>query len=128
MKPSTLEWIAKAEDDFTVALREYRARKNPSYDGACFHTQQCAEKYLKARLEEAGLPIQKTHDLPKLLTQALPIEPTWHVLNPDLLALNIYSVAFRYPGASANKAVALDAVKRCRRVRQTVRLSFGLPV
>jgi hypothetical protein len=30
--------------------RESRVRKNPSYDGICFHTQQCAEKYLKARI------------------------------------------------------------------------------
>jgi HEPN domain-containing protein len=55
MKPLTLEWVAKAENDFATALRESRVRKNPNYDAVCFHAQQCAEKYLKARLQEAGI-------------------------------------------------------------------------
>jgi len=52
--------IDKAEGDFIAALTLYRARKHPNYDTACYHTQQCAEKYLKARLEEAGQPIPRT--------------------------------------------------------------------
>ena len=44
MKPMTAEWVEKAEGDFAMLMRESRARKNPSYDGACFHAQQCAEK------------------------------------------------------------------------------------
>ena len=63
MKPSTQEWIDKAEGDFNAALTLYRARKHPSYDTACYHTQQSAEKYLKARLEEAGQSIPRTHNL-----------------------------------------------------------------
>jgi len=50
MKPMTAECLAKAEGDFTMLQREMRARKDPNYDGICFHAQQCAEKYLKARL------------------------------------------------------------------------------
>ena len=50
MKPITQEWIDKAEGDWATLMREYRARKNPNYDAVCFHAQQCAEKYLKARL------------------------------------------------------------------------------
>jgi HEPN domain-containing protein len=57
MKASTLEWIEKAEGDWDMAQRAYRARKRPNYDAACFHTQQCAEKYLKARRNEAGIII-----------------------------------------------------------------------
>jgi HEPN domain-containing protein len=44
------EWVEKAEGDFHSAERELRARKAPNYDAACFHPQQCAEKYLKAFL------------------------------------------------------------------------------
>jgi HEPN domain-containing protein len=44
----TQEWISKAEGDFASSGRELRARKDPNYDSACFHAQQCAEKYLKA--------------------------------------------------------------------------------
>ena len=44
MKPLTREWVDKAEGDFVTVTREYRARKSPNYDAACFHAQQCAEK------------------------------------------------------------------------------------
>jgi HEPN domain-containing protein len=52
MNPLTLEWVDKAEGDYATALRELRARKQPNYDAACFHAQQCVEKYLKAYLQE----------------------------------------------------------------------------
>lgn len=128
MKPITLEWILKAEGDFIAAQREARARKNPVYDAACFHAQQCAEKYLKARLVEAGIPFAKTHHLPVLLGLALSVEPTWTVLLPDLNALTVFAINYRYPGITAIKADAIDALKRCRNVRRIIRLSFGLPV
>lgn len=58
MKPETREWVEKAEGDFRTARRELLAPDSPNYDAACFHAQQCAEKYLKARLVEAGYPSQ----------------------------------------------------------------------
>ena len=39
MKPTTLEWIHKTEEDWHVAQMSYRARKHPSYDAAVFHAQ-----------------------------------------------------------------------------------------
>ena len=128
MKPTTLEWIDKAEGDFVTAQMSYRARKNPNPDAACFHAQQCAEKYLKARLEEAGLAVPKTHNLYALLTLILPIEPSWNGLAADLNVLSTFAVAYRYPGVSATRVDAKDAVKRCRNVRGVVRRAFGLPV
>jgi len=68
MKPLTREWVEKAEGDFQTAQREMRARKSPNFDSATFHAQQCAEKYLKARLQEAGVNFPHTHDLESLLT------------------------------------------------------------
>jgi HEPN domain-containing protein len=79
MKPITSEWVYKAEGDFSMMERESRARRNRSYDGICFHAQQCAEKYLKARLAEAGVSVAKTHDLVTLLEQVLSLEPTWEL-------------------------------------------------
>jgi HEPN domain-containing protein len=128
MKPITLEWIEKAEGDWTSAQREYRARRRPNYDAACFHAQPCAEKYLKARLEEAGIAFSRTHNLISLLTLALAVEPTWLVLQPHLTALNIYSVVFRYPGSSATKSNAANALKAARDVRRIIRQSFDLSV
>lgn len=98
MKPSTREWIKKAESDFQAALALTRRRKISFHDQACFHFQQSAEKYLKARLEEANIRSPKTHDLDKLLSLLLPVEPSWVTLRPTLLRLNDYAVEFRYPG------------------------------
>jgi HEPN domain-containing protein len=128
MKHITLEWVSKAEDDWKVAQREFRARKSPSYDAACFHSQQCAEKYLKARLEEAGIAFAKSHNLVALLAMVLPVEPLWATLHHRLNALNSFAVAYRYPGASATKTDARDALKDCREVRRFARRAFGLPL
>jgi HEPN domain-containing protein len=128
MKPITAEWVRKAEDDWEVALKTYRARKFPVYDAACYHCQQCAEKYLKAKLVEARIAFTKTHDLPSLLKLILPIEPSWLALQLQLDALNKFAVVYRYPGNDATKADAKQAIEDCREVvRRTIRQAFGLP-
>jgi HEPN domain-containing protein len=96
MKPIAAEWVAKAEGDFAILERECRARKAPNFDGACFHAQQCAEKYLKARLCEAGVTFSKIHDLVALLEQALDVEPEWETYREDLAYLSDFAIAFRY--------------------------------
>ena len=128
MKPSTLEWIKKAESDYQLALALSRRRKVTFHDQGCFHCQQCAEKYLKARLEEAGIRFQKTHDLDKLLTGLLPVEPLWSPLLPALLRLNDYAVEFRYPGSEASARDMKDAIKDAKAVRNEVRAAFALKV
>jgi HEPN domain-containing protein len=80
MKPSTREWVEKAESDYQLALSLSRRRKIFFHDQQCFHCQQSAEKYLKARLEEANILPPKIHDLKKLLTMLTPIEPLWSAL------------------------------------------------
>lgn len=110
MKPSTLEWIEKAEEDFVAAGNAIRARNRPLYNTACYHAQQCAEKYLKARLEEAGHQIDKTHNLIDLLKQILPIEHGWASLQSDLRVLNGFSVDYRYPGKSATKSQCAETL------------------
>ena len=126
MKALTAEWVGKAEGDFHSCLRQVRARRHPNPDSACFHAQQCAEKYLKARLQEAGLAFPKTHDLLDLLNRLLAVEPAWTALNPQLTQLVNYAVAFRYPGTSASQADGRKALVACRMVRRAVRQSLSL--
>lgn len=127
MKPLTAEWVSKAEGDWTTAQRELRARKAPNYDASCFHAQQCAEKYLKARLQEAGIAFGKTHNLSALLKLALAVEPLWEQLRPSLHLLTEYAVEVRYPGETADKAMARAAVAECRNVRSCIRAGLGMP-
>jgi HEPN domain-containing protein len=126
MKPITAEWVAKAEGDFAIMEREGRVRKNPGYDGICFHAQQCAEKYLKARLCESDIEFGKTHDLVTLLDAVTPMERSWDAYRRDLAHLSVFAVAYRYPGDSATPVQAKDAIQRCRLLRKAVRQAMGL--
>lgn len=126
MNPITGEWVQKAEGDFGTARRELRVSNNPNYDAVCFHSQQCIEKYLKAKLQESNIQFGKIHDLSTLLDLILPIETTWDILRPDLQALTAFAVAYRYPGDEADKNEARDAVTRCEKMRDIVRVSLGL--
>lgn len=126
MNPATREWVDKAEADFATLERECRVRKRPNFDGACFHAQQSAEKYLKARMCDAGIEFSKVHDLLALLDDALIIEPLWEVFRRDLAYLSDFAVAYRYPGESATRNDALEALQRSRRFREAARLSLGL--
>jgi len=126
MKPLTREWIDKAEGDFATASREIRARKSPNYDAACFHAQQCAEKYLKAILQEAAIPFGKTHHLISLLELMLGVEPSLEMLRPQLQSLNTYSVSVRYPGESADRTMAREALHLAKTIRTEARRKLKL--
>lgn len=54
MKQITFEWVTKAEGDFAMMERESRARKNPNYDGLCFHAQQSLWLKVSSYGEHAG--------------------------------------------------------------------------
>ena len=126
MKPITDEWVRKAEGDFATATRELAVTANPTYDAVCFHAQQCAEKYLKARLQEANIFFGKTHDLTALLDLVLPVESSWDALRTDMQVLTVFAVAYRYPGDSADKNDAEEAVARCGSFRGIARRALGL--
>lgn len=126
MKPTTAEWVAKAEGDFAVMERECQVVVCPNYDAACFHAQQCTERYLKARLCEADAVFGKIHDLVALLDQVLDLEPGWEQFREDLGYLSDFAVNFRYPGEIADRDVAFEAQGRCRVFRVAARRSFGL--
>lgn len=118
--------MQKAESDYDVVLLLLRSRKRSRYDPICFHAQQCAEKYLKARLTESGVPFPKTHDLPTLLNLTLTVEPAWSVFNPAFNSLTDHAVLPRYPGTTTTNVDARAATATCRRFRQMARRSLGL--
>jgi len=126
MNPLTNEWIEKAEKDFATASRELRVRKMPNYDAVCFHCQQCAEKYLKAILQEKNIAFGMTHNLTTLLDLITPQEPSWELMRPNLERLNVFAVQVRYPGESSDKTIAREALNLCRAIRNRARFSLKL--
>ncbi len=126
MLPTTHEWVAKAEADFGTAQRELAVTQHSNYDAVCFHSQQCAEKYLKAVLQESNIPFPRTHDLADPLSLMLPIEPTWTSLESDLNVFTAFAVEYRYPGESSDQTEAQEAFQKCETVRSMIRNHLGL--
>lgn len=111
------EWIAKAEGDFTVASRELRARKSPNFDAVCFHCQQCVEKLMKGLAIQRGVTPPRTHVLLVLdeILRSTCAEWSWPV--NDLRFLSQAAVFLRYPGESAAKQDAQEAMAIAKRMR-----------
>jgi HEPN domain-containing protein len=125
MKLETEEWVAKAEGDRQVALREMQAA-TPVWDVICFLRQQCAEKYLKAFLEEHNIQFLKTHDLVVLLNSSAGRLSELDPHKQDLAYLSTLGIAARYPGTEADRQAAEDAERISEQVRTVVRNKLGL--
>jgi HEPN domain-containing protein len=125
MNPAVAEWVAKAEGDFLTAGRELRARKSPNYDAVCFHAQQCAEKYLKAVLQENNKQIPKIHNLIELMLLYEEIDSNFEILRADLVIMERFSVRTRYPGEIAEKGDAQSAYAAARIARNFIRQKLG---
>lgn len=126
MKASTREWVRKAEEDYLAASALNRRRSRPLWNVVAFHIQQTAEKYLKARLEEAGQNVPKTHDLLHLLNLVTTVEPHWSSYNAAFSLLASYAVLTRYPGGTVTKTDVRHAMGLCRQFRKEARLALGL--
>ncbi len=125
MNPLTLEWIEKAEGDYKAAKWLQQA-PDPGHDAICFHAQQCIEKYLKAWLQEANIPMPRTHNLEELLALIVSTQPVWSDWQPDLKIITAYAVDPRYPGDSATADNTQHAMHVCEAVRQAVRRHLKL--
>ena len=125
MKRRTQEWVDKAEGDWAVAGRELHTPR-PVYDVVCFHAHQCAEKYLKAFLEEGCIPFEKEHDLLLLFNLAHGQLPELQSRTEELNHLGAFGIAVRYPGTGADRKAAEQAVGLAEAVRGVVRTELGL--
>jgi HEPN domain-containing protein len=118
-------WVKYAEEDFQVARSVLRRRIPLTYT-ACFHAQQCAEKYFKAILVSRGVDFPKAHDL--LLLSGL-CEKAGILIGIEakqLHALSDYAVRARYPGDEPTPDEAKEAVEIAKSVRRFVRKLFGV--
>ena len=82
------EWVRKAEGDFHTAKREAKVTARSNYDAACLHSQQCAEKYLKAFLVLNKTKYVWTHNLIQLLDACVRVDPIFEFIRTDCSVLN----------------------------------------
>ena len=114
----TREWIRKAESDFKTA--GHLLQGGPDFaEGAAFHSQQAAEKYLKAFLVWHQIEVHKTHDIEALLRLAEKVNDKRPEILREAVILTPYGVNYRYPGEYPEVTIA-DA-KRALRLADCVR-------
>ena len=120
-----LEWVKYAEEDLILAKSALR-RSKPLTMGSCFHSQQCAEKYLKAILVSKDAEFPKTHDLLILdgLCKAAGILTGF--TKEDLGRLSGYAVRNRYPGNQPVPKEAREALEIAMQIRRFARAFLGL--
>ena len=122
MNEITSEWVVKADNDFYSADKLLHSGDDaPIIDTACFHCQQCAEKYLKAYLQEQGARFERIHILMALLDLCVQLDKDFKKLGNDLDSLEGYAVAIRYPGANVSVELAESAFDAAERVRKFIR-------
>jgi HEPN domain-containing protein len=111
--------VKKAEADYRTAA--LLGGRDHFHDQDCFHCQQCAEKYLKALLQELGLPVPRTHNLLALRGLLLPHHTSLRPLRRGLDFLTRFAVGPRYPMYDARKRQAVASLRWAGRVRDSCR-------
>jgi HEPN domain-containing protein len=111
----TRGWMIKATHDLRAA-ETLAAASPPLNDEAVFHSQQAAEKAIKAFLVWHGQTFRKTHNLEETGEQCLAIDPSLRAAIDRAVPLSEYAWKFRYPGVpvepdSVETAEALAAAR-----------------
>ena len=120
------EWVDKAESDFDTADLTLRGREAPIIDAVCFHSQQCAEKYLKAFLQEHRVRFERRHELISLLELCLTLDKDFESLRESLQSLEQYAVLIRYPGLTVPAEMAEQAFESASNIRDFLREKLNI--
>ena len=89
-------WFEKAEADLEMARRAL-GPGNPLPAMACYHAQQCAEKYFKGYLVSQRVDFRFVHDLVYLTQQCVERQPAFAELELTARILSRYGAGVRYP-------------------------------
>jgi len=89
-------WLLKADNDLKSAEHELTF-EDAVTETICFHSQQTAEKYLKAYLIHLEIPFKKTHEIGELITKCELKDSEIGSLKEEADTLTDYAVTVRYP-------------------------------
>ena len=90
------EWYEHGDHERRMA-RLLLSASPPELGGVAFHSQQAAEKYLKAMLTLYGAEPPYAHDLGELLDRVEEYEEDFEAFRAAAEALSHFAVAVRYP-------------------------------
>lgn len=115
------QWLKKAESDLQTSKILLDSEVDDFFPCA-FHSQQAAEKFLKAYLVRHQVEFRKTHDLEELLNLTNSIDPSLGDEIGSCVWLTPYGVEFRYPGEYpvVDHQTAENAYKESQGVKEAV--------
>jgi HEPN domain-containing protein len=124
--PNHKDWLAYAAGDLRVAKKisddEY------TLNAAAYHTQQAAEKALKAYLVFKKLPVPKTHKLVTLLELCIKSDNSFNQLYDGIEVLTAYATYTRYPDDffSIDQEEVLDAIALALKIFKFVKITTNI--
>jgi len=95
------EWLRYAKSDLSTANHMFFDVNPKETEISCYHTQQCAEKSLKAYLITKNIDPPRTHDLLELNNLCFAYEQCFSAIQNYCVSLNPYGVHVRYPNELA---------------------------
>jgi HEPN domain-containing protein len=95
------EWLRYAKSDLNTAKHMFNDVNPKETEISCYHTQQCAEKSLKAYLIIKEIDPPHIHDLVELNKICKSHEPDFSTLQQYCIFLNPYGTHIRYPNELA---------------------------
>ena len=115
------QWLGKAEQDLKAA-ESLLSQERPLLYPSCFHSQQDAEKYIKAYLTWHQVEFPKTHDFDELLDLIGRADKTLAERLGDTPLLTPYGVEIRYPSdiPEPTPTEAKEALELAKKVRDTI--------
>ena len=93
------QWLYKAKQDYDSAIVLFNAKLNSP---SMFHTQECAEKALKAFSVYKNMVIPKSHNLDELWLKCSELDKDFIAIHMNVIDLNGFDIRFR------NQEVILD--------------------
>lgn len=112
------DWLYKADLDMRSA-EALLSQDPPLLYPSCFHSQQAAEKYLKAYLTQRQVEFPKTHSIREILNLVKTVDEELAAKLLDAAALTPYGIDVRYPSDISEPT--LDESKEALALAESVR-------
>ena len=118
-----------AESNYRVIQQLLKMGEDCPLDAVCNHSQQCVEKYLKARLLYISIEFPKIHDIAAII-KLLPPGSNIPLFGSEQEKLTDYAWMGRYPGdwEPVNRQQADVAAALAAKVRTAIRAGFPMEV
>jgi HEPN domain-containing protein len=91
------KWLQYALADYNAAVNMIRFHRPVPIEIVCYHSQQAAEKMLKAFLIAKSEALMKTHDLVALLNQCRKYSADFDKCAKSCVTLTTFATLSRYP-------------------------------